>query len=277
MYENDDRTIGDIWHEKAVNEPLAASLATFGACIGGVLLSVALLQPLAYGEDTVTSDDAQVTPVVTVSEDRIPVVSDIVSDEYSNLEKAERMLSKMGTIAAKGSKAVKVSIKASKNVKLVRAEKQLDKAIRYLDKAKVKRKAIRKLKVGEQYNRKADRMVSKLSSKIDDCTDIFDEAVELKELNDYYERNANSLRHNGTMDRGGWHYTYYSQKVLPGWGLDIPGRHVGLADMVMDKHGYVCVASSSLSKGTVLETPFGMAKVYDTGCPYGTIDVYTNW
>lgn len=46
----------------------------------------------------------------------------------------------------------------------------------------------------------------------------------------------------------------------------------------MDKNGYICLASSSLKKGTVVKTPFGAkGKVYDCGCARGTLDVYTNW
>ena len=38
--------------------------------------------------------------------------------------------------------------------------------------------------------------------------------------------------------------TWYSQKVLPGKGLKIPGRHVDSRGLVCDGDGYICVASS---------------------------------
>lgn len=88
---------------------------------------------------------------------------------------------------------------------------------------------------------------------------------------------ANRLKRDGVVYSGNWRYTWYSQRVLPGYGLSIPGRHVGTAGLVMDGSGRVCVASSDLSRGTVISTPYGKAKVYDCGCPSGTIDVYTNW
>lgn len=71
--------------------------------------------------------------------------------------------------------------------------------------------------------------------------------------------------------------TWYSQKVLPGGGLNIPGRHVAVDGTIRDKDNYICVASSDYPKGTIVETSLGTGKVYDTGCASGTIDIYTNW
>lgn len=71
--------------------------------------------------------------------------------------------------------------------------------------------------------------------------------------------------------------TYYSQKVLPGGGLKIPGRHIASDGTIRDADGYICVASSDYPKGTVVQTSLGAGKVYDTGCASGTIDIYTDW
>ena len=73
--------------------------------------------------------------------------------------------------------------------------------------------------------------------------------------------------------------TYYSERVLPGNGLNIPGRHVADDGTIRDGEGYISVAAdpSFMSRGTVLMTSLGPAKVYDTGCAYGTIDIYVNW
>ena len=83
----------------------------------------------------------------------------------------------------------------------------------------------------------------------------------------------------GVVYYNGHRETYYSQKVLPGKGLKIPGRHVASDGTIRDADNYICVAAdpSYMKKGTVLETSLGMAKVYDSGCAYGTIDIYTNW
>ena len=81
----------------------------------------------------------------------------------------------------------------------------------------------------------------------------------------------------GVVYFNGHRETYYSQKVLPGHGLNIPGRHVASDGTIRDKDGYICVASSDYPKGTVVQTSLGPGKVYDTGCPSGTIDIYTDW
>lgn len=81
----------------------------------------------------------------------------------------------------------------------------------------------------------------------------------------------------GVVYYNGHRETYYSQKVLPGGGLNIPGRHVASDGTIRDADGYICVASSDLPWGTLVETSLGMGKVYDSGPTSGTIDIYTDW
>lgn len=83
----------------------------------------------------------------------------------------------------------------------------------------------------------------------------------------------------GVVYYNGHRETYYSQKVLPGNGLNIPGRHVADDGTIRDGDGYICVAANTsyMKKGTTLMTSLGPAKVYDCGCAYGTIDIYVNW
>lgn len=75
-------------------------------------------------------------------------------------------------------------------------------------------------------------------------------------------------------------YTWYSERVLPGGGLDdlnANGRH-SEDGFVKDGDGYIAVASCDYEKGTIIDTPFGQAKVYDTGyLQPGQIDVYTSF
>lgn len=71
--------------------------------------------------------------------------------------------------------------------------------------------------------------------------------------------------------------TWYSQRVLPGGGLKIPGRHVNSEGFVCDQDEYICVASSTYPKGTIIETSRGMGKVYDSGCKPGILDIYVDW
>lgn len=86
------------------------------------------------------------------------------------------------------------------------------------------------------------------------------------------------FKRQGVLYYNNWRWTYYSEKVLPGPGLKIPGRHNDENGYVCDENNYICLASSTLSKGTVVNTPFGkQGKVYDSGCAADTLDVYVNW
>lgn len=83
----------------------------------------------------------------------------------------------------------------------------------------------------------------------------------------------------GVVYFNGHKETYYSQNVLPGGGLRIPGRHVAEDGTVRDEEGYICVAAdwNYLPYGATVLTSLGPARVYDTGCNYGVIDIYVNW
>ena len=85
----------------------------------------------------------------------------------------------------------------------------------------------------------------------------------------------------GVVEDNGRTYTWYSERVLPGGGLDelnANGRTVNESGYVVDGDGYIAVASpwGADGIGTVIETPFGMAKVYDA-CEGDSYDVYTSW
>lgn len=90
--------------------------------------------------------------------------------------------------------------------------------------------------------------------------------------------NPSYFKRMGVLHWGGWRWTYYSQRVLPGHGLKIPGRHVNAKGYVCDKKGYICLASSALPKGRKVKTPLGKwGRVYDCGCASNTLDVYVDW
>lgn len=84
----------------------------------------------------------------------------------------------------------------------------------------------------------------------------------------------------GVVDDGTHFYTWYSERVLPGGGLtelNENGRHSD-GGFVKDGDGYIAVASCDYPKGTVIDTPFGAAKVYDTGyLAEGQVDVYVSF
>ena len=78
----------------------------------------------------------------------------------------------------------------------------------------------------------------------------------------------------GVVYWSGYKFTYYSQSVLPGGGLSIPGRHVNADGYVADGDGYIVLAGSA-PIGTVYDTPFGYkGKIYDRGTSGNHLDVY---
>ncbi len=85
-----------------------------------------------------------------------------------------------------------------------------------------------------------------------------------------------NLRRDGIIHWGGYRFTWYSQRVLPGGGLRIPNRHVNGAGFVCDGDGYI-VAATAMGRGTVGNSPWGAWKSYDTGVSGNTVDLYTNW
>lgn len=95
----------------------------------------------------------------------------------------------------------------------------------------------------------------------------------------YYSQSGSGVltKSGGVNWFNGRRETWYSQRVLPGGGLRIPGRHVASDGTIRDADGYICVAASDLPKGSIVETSLGTGKVYDTGCAAGTTDVYVDW
>lgn len=71
--------------------------------------------------------------------------------------------------------------------------------------------------------------------------------------------------------------TWYSERVLPGGGLNIPGRHTDENGLVRDGDGYIVVATPQGNKGAIVETTLGTGKVYDTNAGGDSVDIYTNW
>ena len=89
---------------------------------------------------------------------------------------------------------------------------------------------------------------------------------------------AKQFKRRGVIRWHGYKWTWYSQKVLPGGGLKIPGRRVDKNGYVCDKKNRIVLSSSTVKRGKVVKTPFGKkGKVYDTGCAKGVFDVFTNF
>lgn len=87
---------------------------------------------------------------------------------------------------------------------------------------------------------------------------------------------GSNFKRDGVWYDDRYRYTYYSSRVLrhyrtSEWTPDANGIY-------RDKDGYAVVASNDHAQGTVVSgTPFGDAKVYDSGCASGTLDVYVDF
>ena len=92
---------------------------------------------------------------------------------------------------------------------------------------------------------------------------------------------ASDFQFQGVIESNDRIFTWYSERVLPGEGLyelNGNGRTVDGSGYVVDGDGYIAIASpwGIDPIGTIVETPFGMAKVYDV-CEDDSYDVYTSW
>ena len=83
----------------------------------------------------------------------------------------------------------------------------------------------------------------------------------------------------GVVKFNGHKECYYTQTLLPGKTLYLPGRHVAEDGTIRDGDGYICVAADLkfFPRYSKVMTSLGPGKVYDTGCAYGTVDIYTDW
>lgn len=142
----------------------------------------------------------------------------------------------------------------------------------------------------DKYNKYFDEFNSVIDTCEDALVEYFDgQSAQVLSANDdsasyptsssvYYEGNGSGLtKSSGVNNHNGRRETWYSQRVLPGGGLNIPGRHVASDGTIRDADGYICVAASDLPYGSTVDTSLGAGKVYDTGCAAGTTDIYTDW
>ena len=123
---------------------------------------------------------------------------------------------------------------------------------------------------------KIEKVFSEIS--LDEAIAALNDGTLKMEYSGVYSYNGLNKRR-GAIYFNGHRETYYSEKVLPGNGLRIPGRHVADDGTIRDENGYICVAADPgfLARGSILITSLGPAKVYDSGCAYGTVDIYVNW
>lgn len=124
----------------------------------------------------------------------------------------------------------------------------------------------------------------------EEATEVTTEAIAESEDNcssglkysEPYDYTSNHLtRSNGVVHYNGHKETWYSTNEAGGQAtaISIPGKHVADDGTIRDADGYICVATHQgfYQYGDVIQTTLGPAKVYDCGCSYGTVDIYTTW
>lgn len=121
-------------------------------------------------------------------------------------------------------------------------------------------------KDAEEAKKKAEEESAKTSEESYSYSTVQTSTERLYSLSDFM--------FSGVVYWSGYKFTYYSQSVLPGGGLSIPGRHVNDDGYVSDGDGYIVLAGSA-PLGTVYDTPFGYkGKIYDRGTSGNHLDVY---
>ena len=105
--------------------------------------------------------------------------------------------------------------------------------------------------------------------------------VELQYSEKYDIVDNHLTKPNGTVRFNGHLETWYSTYESGGQSTarSIPGKHIADDGTIRDADGFVCVATNQkfYQYGDIIMTTVGPAKVYDCGCLYGKVDVYTNW
>lgn len=140
------------------------------------------------------------------------------------------------------------------------------------DKQKKNLKSYEIKMVNTKYIGVYDKYSKLFNEIIADCKEQKSQEIEVYS----YEGSSNKLtRSAGVNYFNGRRETWYSSNVLyhyrtSEWSPDANGVY-------RDSNGYVVVAASDLPQGSTVSTSHGMGKVYDSGCPAGTTDIYVNW
>ena len=177
------------------------------------------------------------------------------------------------TKSEKAAKAVKEAEEKAKKEAEEKAKKEAEEKAQKEAEEKAKKEAEEKA-AAEKAQKEADE--AKAKAEADKARQDANEALtreqasakttKLFDLDDFMFR--------GVIYWSGYKFTYYSEKVLPGGGLRIPGRHVNADGYVVDEDGYIVLAGDA-AMGTVFETPFGYkGKIYDRGTVGNHLDVY---
>lgn len=211
-----------------------------------------------------------------------------VTQNGSNGEKTKGQYNILsnGEIVRSFPAAEKVTLKAVPEITTIGTKKEIKKKLAFGEeiqhnnsKYRGNRKTIREGKPGEELIElkvigDSSEVVSR-RTLIKPTNRIVEIGTKERQVSSSASYSLRDLQFRGVINWRGYKFTYYSQSVLPGGGLRIPGRHINANGYVADKDGYIVLANDS-PKGTVIATPFGApGKVYDRGTYGNHYDVYT--
>ena len=195
----------------------------------------------------------------------------VLSTFTSSVQASTKQLKKVSSILSFRRAAKIDSFKTKETVEIeTRLRLEAEEKAKKEAEEKAKKEAAEKAKKeAEERARKAAEQ-SQASSQFDDS----EEVVSYPERSTEKLYDLQTFMFSGVINWQGLKFTYYSQSVLPGGGLQIPGRHVNKDGYVSDGDGYIVLAGSA-PKGTVYDTPFGyQGKIYDRGTVGNHLDVY---
>lgn len=195
----------------------------------------------------------------------------VLSTFTSSVQASTKQLKKVSSILSFRRAAKIDSFKTKETVEIeTRLRLEAEENAKKEAEEKAKKEAAEKAKKeAEERARKAAEQ-SQASSQSDDS----EEVVSYPERSTEKLYDLQTFMFSGVINWQGLKFTYYSQSVLPGGGLQIPGRHVNKDGYVSDGDGYIVLAGSA-PKGTVYDTPFGyQGKIYDRGTVGNHLDVY---
>ena len=211
----------------------------------------------------------------------------VLSTFTSSVQASTKQLKKVSSILSFRRAAKIDSFKTKETVEIEtrlrleaeeKAKKEAEEKAKKEAEEKAKKEAEEKTK--KEAAEKAKKEAEERARKAAEQSQAPSQSDDSEEVASYPERSTEKLydlqtfMFSGVINWQGLKFTYYSQSVLPGGGLQIPGRHVNKDGYVSDGDGYIVLAGSA-PKGTVYDTPFGyQGKIYDRGTVGNHLDVY---
>ena len=229
----------------------------------------------AKAASNVSDPTEEEAPIQTVNEDREKTEAEQRAKAKAEAKaEAERKAKAEAEARAKAEEEAKAKAEAERKAKAeaeAKAKAEAERKAKEEAEAKAKAEAERKAKEEAEARAKAEaerkaKAEAKAKAKAEAERKAKAEKNKKESSNSQRIYTLSRFKHMGVINWSGYKFTYYSQKVLPGYNLRIPGRHVNEDGFVCDKDGYIVLAHRTVARGTVINTPFGhQGKVYDRG------------